>query len=47
MTRQAGRQKVTRNHLYEVHCPIYVYPMDTHQLTSPQGEADVQSLEGL
>jgi hypothetical protein len=23
------------------------YPTDTRQLTSPQGEADVQSLEGV
>jgi hypothetical protein len=23
------------------------YPMDTRQLTSPQGKADVRSLEGI
>ncbi len=41
VTRQAGFQKATQllSHVR--------YPTDTRQLTSPQGEADVRSLEGV
>ena len=47
VTRRAGRQKVTTEpsglqSLSNIHLP-----KDTRQLTSPQGEADVRSLEGL
>ncbi len=39
--RQAGFQQATQS-LSHIH-----YPTDTRQLTSPQGEADVRSLEGV
>jgi hypothetical protein len=41
VTRQAGFQKATQLLSY-IH-----YPTETCQLTSPQGEADVRSLEGV
>ncbi len=39
--RRAGFQKVTQSLSH------ICYPTDTRQLTYPQGEADVQSLEGV
>ena len=41
VTHRAGHQQVTQM-LSHIH-----YPTDTRQLTSPQGEADVRSLEGI
>jgi hypothetical protein len=41
LRRRAGFQKATQS-LSHIR-----YPMDTRQLTSPQGEADVRSLEGV
>jgi hypothetical protein len=41
---QVGHQKAPQDpHGVLSCCPINVYPMDTHQLTSPQGEAGVRS----
>ncbi len=45
---QAGHQKAPRDPNGVLSCcPIYVYPMDTRQLTSPQGEAGVRSPVGI
>ncbi len=45
---QGGHQKVPLDP-YGVQscCPIYAYPTNTHQVTSPLGEAVVRSPAGI
>ncbi len=47
VTRRAERQKVTTQPSGSQSLSHIRLPEDTRQLTSPQGEADVQNLKGL